>query len=119
MTVHCPKQDRLILRLRLNDRIPETRLPRNPPVREFPVPWKNVIAPLRVVGVRQFLFLKLIRCRDGLHDPQHQRNQDYVKSIKLHHRKHTHTVAGVNVVLEVGELLGWVANDFAIRQCHL
>ena len=87
MTVHRPKQDRLILRLRFNDSVPEARLPRNPSVREFPVSWKNVIAPLRVVGVRQFLFLKLIRRRDGLHDPQHQRNQDYEKSINLHHGK--------------------------------
>ena len=63
MTVHCPKQYRLILRLRFNDSVPEARLPRNPSVREFPVSGKNVIAPLRVVGVCQFLFLKLIRRR--------------------------------------------------------
>ena len=95
MTVHCPKQDRLILRLRLNDRIPETRLPRNPSVREFPVPWKNVIAPLRVVGVRQFLFLELIRRRDGLH-PQHQGKKGNVADFHAHNP--THTNAGVNTV---------------------
>ena len=90
MTVHCPKQDRLILRLRLNDRIPETRLPRNPPVREFPVSWENVIAPIRVVGVCQFLFLKLIRRRDGLPSHYQQKNQSF------HATDHTHAKAGVN-----------------------
>jgi len=95
VAVHRPKQNRLILRLRLDDRVPETRLPRYPSVRELPVFWQNMIAPFRVVGIRQFLFLEFIRRGDGLH-LQHQGEQDDV--IDFHAHNPTHTNAGVNTV---------------------
>ena len=93
MPIHRPQQDRLVPRLRLDDGVPEARPPRNLSVREFPVSGKNVIAPLRVVGVRQLLFPELIHCQDGLtrHHRNHQKNL-------LHARHPTPHRNGVNAV---------------------